>query len=50
MKDAADNLPERDKMARGLPYDAMKDKELIRLRLRARKLLKQYNVRSRATD
>lgn len=37
-------LSEQEKMLKGLPYDAGRDKELVRLRLRARKLVKQYNV------
>ena len=40
------NLTEKEKMVLGLPYDAMQDRELVGLRLRARKLLKAYNVSS----
>lgn len=39
-------LSEREKSLIGLPYDAMKDRELVGLRLRARQLANRYNVRS----
>lgn len=38
-------LTEREKMVRGLAYDAMVDQDLVAGRLRARKYLKAYNVR-----
>ena len=41
-----DALSEGEKMLLGLPYNAMQDMDLVRRRLRARKYLKAYNVRS----
>ncbi|KAI5117111.1 hypothetical protein M0805_008230 [Coniferiporia weirii] len=41
--ETSETLTERDKMVLGLPYDAMKDRELVGLRLRARALTKKYN-------
>lgn len=37
-------LTEREKMVRGLAYDAMEDPDLVAGRLRARKYTKAYNV------
>ncbi|KAH8119592.1 trimeric LpxA-like protein [Phellopilus nigrolimitatus] len=41
--DSNEHLSEREKMVRGLAYNAIDDRELFGLRLRARKLLKEYN-------
>jgi maltose O-acetyltransferase len=38
-------LSEREKMLRGLPYNAMMDPALVSGRLRAKKYVKAYNVR-----
>lgn len=39
-----ENLSEREKSLRGLPYDPVVDMQLVKDRLRARQYTKKYNV------